>query len=120
LQDLRHAVSASGEHAVHQRLVTRPVRDVDQRPAAARDGEQSGVDRGPRREARRGNLSGKAEFEPRPPLGGHHGGAAHRGASAGHLPLHEQHGRGPARTVQQSPQDRGGEVERQVAHDHVG
>ena len=70
--------------------------------------------------AARGDAFTELELEPGCPLGGHHGGGAHPGASSGDLPLHEQDGVGPGGGVQQPPQNRRGDVEGDVAHDDMG
>jgi hypothetical protein len=109
----------AGEHLLHHRLILPPVFGVDERLIAATDRHQAGVHTGLRPERVSGNPSHQTEFEPRPPLGGHHGGAAHGRAPTGDLPLHQQHGVRPARTVQDAPQHRRRQVKRQVADDDV-
>jgi hypothetical protein len=118
-ENLTDSATAAGEDPVHHRLVVAPVRLGDQRIGAPDDGHQSAVDgrRGLKRRCR--NTLQQSEFEPRPPLRGHHGGAADGGPAPRHLPLHEQHRVGPPGTVQDAAQHRGGEVERQVADEHM-
>ena len=57
------------------------------------------------------------EREPRPGLGRHHGRPADARTLARDIPLGEEHGVLPAVMVEQTAQDRGGQVERNVPHD---
>jgi len=92
---------------------------VDEGDGASGDGHQTRVDSRLRRERRCRNTAFECEIVPRPELSGHHRRAAHRGAAARDLPLHKQHRGRPVLSVQEPPQDRGGLVKRQVAHDGV-
>lgn len=58
------------------------------------------------------------EGEPRRRLRGHHGAAADSGAFACHLPLGQQDGVAPGGRTEEVTQERGRDVERDVADDH--
>ncbi|SIG61116.1 Uncharacterised protein [Mycobacteroides abscessus subsp. abscessus] len=119
-EDSFHSASATGEGRVDELLVGGPVPVGDQPGREAVDGEDAAVDARLRGERVGRDPFDEAEVEPGAPLCGHHRRPAHSGAFACDLPLGEEHRCAPRASAQQSPEDGRGEVEGQVADDHLG
>jgi len=97
---------------MHHGLIATALGMRDQRVSAPGDRHESTVDAGPRPKGRRGNLSHQTEFEPRPPLGGHHRRAADGRSATGDFPLHQQHRIGPSGPMEDASQYRRRQMKR--------
>lgn len=118
LNDPVQVPATSGEDATDEALVWDLLVDGDERLSAPGELKQAAVDARTGRETPGGHACVEVEAEPGGGLRGHQGAAADGGAFAGDLPLREQDRVRPCAGVQQASQERGGEVEGDVADDH--
>src|SRR5690606_1832651 len=77
----RQTAPPSGEHPLHQILITATIGGIHERTPAAGDGQQPAVHTRTRTERRGRHTANEREVVPRPPLGGHHRRPAHPGAA---------------------------------------
>lgn len=116
-EDLRQTAPTTLEDVADEPLVAGPV--IDERSRAARDPQQSSIHTRDGTEGGGRNAPEQVELEPRPPGRRHERGAADAGTPTGDLPLHEEDRVRPGPAVEDPAEDRGREVERDIADEHV-
>ena len=118
-KDLAESAAASSEDSMNQCLVLFALAADDFWLHETPDVKQAAVDAWSRCECRGRDPALQGEAEPWRPLRGHHCGVAHPGATSGDLPLDEHDRICPAGGMEKVAQHGRGQVERQVADDHV-
>src|SRR5690625_2470190 len=110
--------ASAGEYRAYELLVPGALRAGNQRIFAPADLDDAAIDAGAWSETPGGNPAVEVEGEPGRGLCGQHGGATDPAAFAGDLPLRKEHRLSPGADAEKSAQDRGGEMEGDVPHDH--